>query len=283
MRTRNVGILGTSLALIGLICLEGCAAVSRIGSPNYPEGMVFRDCAVCPEVVVVSPGSFLMGSPATEEGHAEYEGPQVEVEVESPMAVGLYEVTFAEWNACVDAGACGGHEPDDEGWGGGRHPVINVSWLDAQEYLEWLNEGTGYEYRLLREAEWEYVARAGTATARYWGESGSDQCRFANGGDGEAPCPDGSPNTAAVGTFEPNALGLYDVLGNVWEWTESCPDSYSNMRDGRPGNAGNCPERVVRGGSWFGGPLSLRSASRGWYPAAARRNEVGFRVARELE
>ena len=141
-----------------------------------------------------------------------------------------------------------------------------MSWEDAQEYVRWLSREAGEAYRLLSEAEWEYVARAGTTTARYWGESESGQCRYANGWDqvasGEseterqaADCSDGYTVMAPVGVYEANAFGLYDVLGNVWEWTQDCRnDSYSGAPvDGSAWRSGDCSERVLRGGSWFNG------------------------------
>ena len=276
--THRVGGRAATVAVLAPLCLTGCATFGH----SYPEGDTLRDCEVCPELVVVPLGKFVMGSPATESGHQDYEGPQREVEIHSPVAVGVYEVTFAEWDACVAAGACGGLTPGDEGWGRAGRPVVNVSWSDVQEYLRWLSDETGSEYRLLSEAEWEYVARAGSSTARYWGEPASDQCQFANGGDGEAPCPDGYPQTAPVGSFEPNAFGLFDALGNVWEWTQDCwEDSYPSEPGGADARlSGDCTKRVVRGGSWFNGPMPLRSASRGWYPVDSRERVVGFRVAR---
>ena len=152
------------------------------GSGRRP-GTVFRDCAACPEMVVVPAGSFMMGSPTSEEGRYDDEGPRHRVTIGSPFSVGVYEATFAEWDGCVRAGGCGGYRPEDEGWGRGSRPVMNVSWEDAQEYVRWLSRETGQRYRLLSEAEWEYVARAGTQTARYWGESESGQCRYGNGYD----------------------------------------------------------------------------------------------------
>ena len=131
-------------------------------------GRVFQDCSLCPVMMRVPPGSFMMGSPASE-ARLDREGPRHEVTIGYPLAVGVYEVTFAEWDACVSAGGCAGHRPEDEGWGRGRRPVINVSWEDAQAYASWLWRETGQEYRLLSEAEWEYVARAGTQTRWYWG------------------------------------------------------------------------------------------------------------------
>ena len=257
-------------------------------------GTVFRDCDACPEMVVVPTGSFMMGSPASEAGRFDDEGPQHRVTIDYPLAVGVYEVTFEEWDACVRAGGCERYRPDDEGWGRGRRPAINVSWEDAQAYVEWLSSETGEEYRLLSEAEWEYVARAGTRTARHWGGSSSGQCQYANGYDGTGDakydsrdpisCTDGFADTAPVGSFEPNAFGLYDVLGNVWEWTEDCWNgSYAGASTGgSPWASGDCAPRVLRGGSWGNGPDLLRSAFRFRVSAGVRYLSLGFRLARTI-
>ncbi len=275
--------------------VAAAAAREAVGAAMSP-GTVFRDdCAGCPEMVVVPAGSFMMGSPASEEGRFDDEGPQHRVTIGSLFAVGVYEATFAEWDGCVRAGGCGGYRPEDQGWGRGSRPVINVSWEDAQEYVRWLSRETGQRYRLLSEAEWEYVARAGTQTARYWGESESGQCRYGNGYDrtGHAElefswervaCSDGYVRTAPVGLFEPNAFGLYDVLGNVMEWTQDCwNDSFSGAPpDGSAWRSGDCSRRVLRGGSWFSLPWFLRSAFRYWYSPGGRGSGLGFRVARTI-
>lgn len=284
------------------------AAAREAGRAAMVPGTVFRDCAVCPEMVVVPAGSFIMGSP-TGEGW-EQEMPQHQVSIGSPFAVGVYEVTFAEWDACVSAGACGGYRPDDEGWGRERRPVINVSWNDAQGYMQWLSRETGQGYRLLSEAEWEYVARAGTQTARYWGETEAGQCQYANGWDrtaeahdesgfepnsdsrNVASCADGYEATAPVGSFQPNGFGLHDVLGNASEWTEDC-NSHSGKSleeegyrgapvDGSAWHAGDCSWRRVRGGSWGGYQFTLRSAIRSLSRAGDRSEFDGFRVARTV-
>ncbi|MCY4572526.1 MAG: formylglycine-generating enzyme family protein [Gemmatimonadetes bacterium] len=266
---------------------------------SIEPGTVFRDdCAACPEMVVVPAGSFMMGSPESEEERNDDEGPRHRVTIGSPFAVGVYEVTFEEWDACVRAGGCGGYRPEDAGWGRGSRPVIDVSWEDAREYVRWLSRETGEEYRLLTEAEWEYVARAGTQTARYWGESETGQCRYGNGYDriGHAEwgfnldpvsCSDGYVHTAPVGMFEPNAFGLYDVLGNVREWTQDCwNDGYSDApTDGSAWRSGDCTNRVLRGGSWNGPPWRLRSAYRSgsWAEYREQGNHyLGFRAARTL-
>ena len=270
------------------------AAAREARTAAMRPGTVFSDCAACPEMVVVPAGSFMMGSPSSEEGRFGDEGLQHRVTIGSPFAVGVYEVTFAEWDACVRAGGCGGYRPGDEGWGRDRRPVINVSWDDAQGYVRWLSGETGEDYRLLTEAEWEYVARAGTQTARYWGEGESGQCRNGNGYDSTAhaeiaseysepvACSDGHERTAPVGSFQPNSLGLYDVPGNVWEWTQDCwKDEYSGApTDGSAWQSGDCSIRVLRGGSWSNGPGDLRSAFRYRDSAGDRLHSFGFRVSR---
>ena len=153
------------------------------GGGDRRVGEYFRDCAACPEMVVVPAGSFMMGSPESSVEAYSDEKPHHRVTIGYAFAVGVYEVTFAEWDACAGAGGCGGYRPGDYGWGRGSRPVINVSWEDAREYVRWLSRETGEEYRLLTEAEWEYVARAGTQTERYWGESETGQCRYGNGYD----------------------------------------------------------------------------------------------------
>ena len=234
-----------------------------------------------------------MGSPDTEEGRDDDEGPQHEVTIGYAFAVGVYEVTFDEWDACMDAGGCGGYEPSDLGWGRGRRPVILVHWEDAWRYADWLTEQTGQEYRLLSEAEWEYVARAGAQTARYWGEADQGQCQYANGYDASAQieaesdrepvgCRDRQAWTAPVGTFQPNAWGLLDVLGNAQEWVDDCANtSYVGApAGGSPWHHGHCSYRVLRGGSWFGQPGDIRIAIRSWVSPDLRAVTYGVRVAR---
>ena len=243
-------------------------------------GAVFRDCPDCPEMVAVPAGSFMMGSPPSEEDRDGNEGPVHRVAFAASFAVGVYEVTFAEWDACVSAGGCGGYRPDDAGWGRGSRPVVNVSWDDAQSYVGWLSRATGEDYRLLSESEWEYVARAGTSTRYWWGD---------DIGRGRANC-DGcgsrwdDESTAPVGSFSANAFGLHDVHGNVWEWTQDCWNaSYDGAPgDGRAWESGNCSRRVLRGGSCYYVPRNLRAAYRDWNGTGNRVSNDGFRVARTL-
>ena len=259
---------------------------------KHTVGGRFRDCANCPEMVVVPSGSFMMGSPGGESGRYDNEGPRHRVRIGYRFAVGVYEVTFGEWDACASAGGCGGYRPDDRGWGRGNRPVMNVSWNDAQGYVRWLSERTRERYRLLSESEWEYTSRAGTTAARYWGESSRDQCHYGNGADETArrhesgwtvaPCDDGYYRTSPAGNYEPNAFGLHDVLGNVWEWTQDCwNDSYAGApADGSAWGRGACANRVLRGGSWLSTPRFLRSADRNRNTAGTRDSIIGFRVAR---
>ena len=139
--------------------------------PFWNPGDTFQDCTGCPKLVVIPPGSFMMGSPEEEEGRDDNEGPVHEVRIDYPLAVGMYPVTFDEWDACVSDGGCGGYEPEDKDWGRGIRPVINVSWEDAQSYMRWLSRKTGKVYRLLSESEWEYAARAGTETPFHTGRT----------------------------------------------------------------------------------------------------------------
>jgi len=251
---------------------------------------VFRDCAGCPEMVELTGGAFLMGSAWFEVGRLDAEGPRRLVRV-PPFAVGRYEVTFDEYDACVADGGCS-QRPEDEGWGRGRRPVINVSWNEAQAYARWLSGKTGQRYRLLTEAEWEYAARAGTTTAFSWGPTASHE--YANYGtdqccSGLASGRDQWVNMAPVGQFPANNFGLHDMHGNVWEWVEDCfADNYSGLpTNGSASAILDCSRqvsrsrRVLRGGSWNSGPEDLRSAYRvGVHPAG--RAGLGFRLARTL-
>ena len=245
-------------------------------------GDSFKECAQdCPEMVVVPAGSFLMGSPPSENRPTEQ--PQHKVAIAKSFAVSKYELTFADWDACVAGGGCNGYKPNDQGWGRGQQPVLNVDWDDARQYVAWLSEVTGKTYRLLSEAEYEYAARAGTQTTYPWGDdidlngtamTNCDHC----GSKWDA-------QTAPVGSFAPNSFGLYDMVGNVFEWVEDCDhDNY----DGAPTNGsawiegGNCDKRIVRGGSYGLPAVAVRSAVRIGLPTGSRGSIVSFRLARTL-
>lgn len=242
-------------------------------------GEVFRDAPDAPEMVVIPAGEFVMGSPAKEQGRSDNEGPQRRVWIAQAFAVGRFAVTFDEWDACVAAGGCT-HQPADEGWGRGKRPVINVSWDDAQQYMRWLSNKTGKQYRLLSEAEWEYAARAGSTMAYPWGNApGSNWANFRDSGSRWS-----GKQSAPVGSFEANAFGLHDMIGNVWEWTQDCWNAgyRSAPADGRPWQSGDCARRVLRGGSWSSVPGIARCAHRLRIGLGNRGCGVGFRLARTL-
>jgi formylglycine-generating enzyme required for sulfatase activity len=252
---------------------------------RYKE--VFKDCADCPEMVVVGGGHVMEGSPTNEIGRSINEGPQHKVTIHSYFAVARYETTFDEWDSCVTAGGCE-YSPSDRGWGRARHPIIGVSWLDVQQYLSWLFKRTGLRYRLLTEAEWEYAARAGTMTAFSTGDTiTGDDANFDAGytyGGGQKG--EYRKRTTRVGTFKPNAFGLYDMHGNVWEWVQDCwHKDYTAAPEEGTAWQNKCSEhaRVLRGGSWVDAARNLRSAFRSRNVAEYRGPTVGFRVARTLD
>ena len=260
--------------------------------PSLSAGTVFRDCGdtviasgealpsgvFCgPEMVVVPPGSFMMGS---NDGDSD-EKPRHRVSIDYSLAVGKYEVTQSEWQSVM------GSNPSR--FKGSNRPVEGVSWEDAREFIGNLNDRTGQSYRLLSEAEWEYVARAGTRSAFSTGKDriSTSEANF----DGNYTYNGSSKGryrkrTTAVGTFKPNGFGLYDVHGNVWEWVSDCYDEDAYETHGSyPEMVGSWHDscnRVVRGGSWISFPGILRSADRYWYSPTVRGDNLGFRVARTV-
>jgi len=243
----------------------------------------FQECSRCPQMVVVPSGTFKMGSASTDALADLNEFPQHEITIAQTFAISKFPITFANWDACYELHGCR-IRPDDYGWEGGNRPVILVDWNDAEEYVSWLSKQTGKQYRLLTEAEWEYAARAGTTTAYYWGDD------VKKGGVAIADCfACGSrwddKQTAPVGSFAPNAFGLNDMAGNVWEWVEDCyHENYNSApTDGSAWIGSNCNRRVIRGGSWGDPPENLRSAARVGGPIGNRYDGLGFRVARTLE
>jgi formylglycine-generating enzyme required for sulfatase activity/uncharacterized caspase-like protein len=246
-----------------------------VPSPTTPSrpGESLRDCPDCPELIVIPAGSFDMGAAATP-----FDRPIHRVTLAEPFAMSRNEITFKDWDKCAAAGGCR-FKPDDRDSTRYDHPVINVSWSDAKEYVAWLRQKTGKAYRLPSEAEWEYAARGGTTTPFHWGTQVG--ARMANCRD----CQTGEPvQTLSVGSFPPNAFGLNDMAGNAAEWLEDCwNDSYKGApSDGSAWTTGSCSLRVLRGGSFDTQSSALKSASRFRYDSDVRYFGNGFRVARAL-
>jgi formylglycine-generating enzyme required for sulfatase activity len=241
----------------------------------WTPGTIFRsiDQPWCPEMVVIPAGSFLMGSPAGEAQQRDWEGPQHEVTISRPFALGRHAVTFEEYDHFCTA--TGREKPDDRGWGRGRRPVIHVSWDDASAYCAWLSETTEKNYRLPSEAEWEYACRAGSTSTYAFGAT-IDETQANFGGH--------VGRTSEVGAYPANGFGLYDMHGNVWEWVEdSWHGSYAGApADGSPWTKGNNSARVLRGGAWSDYPRNLRSANRGRNVPDYQYNFIGFRLSRTL-
>lgn len=288
-RQRRLSVLRSVLRL-ALFLVTSASAGS---TPTHAR--TFRDCADCPLMRLLPAGRFLMGSPQEEVGHEPSEGPRHEVTIGRPFAIGIYDVTRAQFAVFArDTGfradsKCDWRSPKLRGQPirqGDNDPVVCVSWSDAQAYMTWLSSRTGHSYRLPSEAEWEYAARAGSRTPRPW--SGTDARAFANYGSDQCCAAFSAGHdqwlyTSPVGSFPANAFGLYDMLGDVWQRTEDCGhDNYSGApRDGSAWvTGGDCSKRVVRGGGWFVSVDQLRSAVRASDPATFRINDIGFRVVR---
>jgi formylglycine-generating enzyme required for sulfatase activity len=244
-------------------------------------------CPMCPEMVVVPAGKFTMGSPPGERDRDPGEV-QVPVTIARPFAVGKFAVTFDQWDACAADGGCNGYRPADQGWGRGNRPIINVNWADANAYAEWLSQRTGRTYRLLSEVEREYVTRAGTTTPFWWGSSITPkQANYCPGPISFGIlCRNGESRgrTVPVDSFEANPWGLFNVHGNVWDWTEDC---WNDSNQGNPGNGsarttGDGGRRVIRGGFWNNPPRNLRAANRYFAATDHRDFAIGFRLARTL-
>jgi formylglycine-generating enzyme required for sulfatase activity len=282
---------------------------------NMKPGMVFKDCKDCPEMVVIPAGGFIMGSPDSEAGHEQSEGPQHKETIPHAFAMSKYVVTFAQYKEFMnatgrDAGAsCWYYNNEEDRYipKDGRtfsdpgfdqqstSPAVCMNFGDAQAYAAWLSKLTGRKYRLPSEAEWEYAARAGTKTSRYWGDSEKDQCSYANGADQSFKkkypkdpgynqnCDDGFAFTSPVGTFKPNAFGLYDMLGNSWQMTLDCSTgSYSGGDNEAAAQVGACEKHVIRGASYGRPPVDLRSAKRGGMGEGVRGVTNSIRLVREF-
>jgi formylglycine-generating enzyme len=297
-----------------LMIVLALPALASAKAPLRP-GQVFRDCAkACPEMVVLPPGSFTMGSPPTEVGRDPDEEQQHRVTIRNAFAVGRFDVTrgeyaiFATETHVPDPADCNIHVPPNWpavlglNWHNtpfpqtDRDPVVCVGWREAVAYTQWLSRKTGHKYRLLSESEWEYAARAGTTTVDYWGDSQDNACAYENGvdfslqavepkTDVKQHCRDGYAHTSPVGSFKPNPFGLYDMLGDVADMTADCyVEGYAGaLTDGAPRLDGRCPLRINRGGTWTSTPSGMRAAARGGDMEKTRVVDLGFRVARDLE
>jgi formylglycine-generating enzyme len=310
-----------NLRHVAIIPVVACLGWSAAGAEPG-----FRDCDECPTMVQIPAGKFLMGSAyseTTREGvpnpFGTWEHPRHAVTIKNSFAIGRTAVTRREFEFFVrDSGyepqGCHLYSKDVKPQGGwmfdpdrswrnpgfaqtDQHPVVCVSFHDAQKYLQWLSLKAKATYRLPTEAEWEYAARAGRGTARFWGDGRDEACRFANVADLTAAealkwdpydsekvfqCRDGYIHTAPVGSFEPNPFGLYDMLGNVWQWVGDCfhEDYLKAPADGSAWISGRCDFRIIRGGSWYYFPRSVRSAYRLRIPAGTHNLISGFRVVR---
>jgi formylglycine-generating enzyme required for sulfatase activity len=245
------------LELLGLLLLGLLLAGSVQARSPKPVAAPWSGPA--PEMVTIGSGSFLLAG-------------RRKITIGHGFAVGKTEVTFAQWDACVADGGCD-YRPDDGGWGRGERPVMFVSWDDATQYTAWLSRKTGRRFRLLSEAEWEYAARAGTTTAYFWGDEVDDICQYASVLSGTEACGVLRPGPAAA--RKPNAWGLYDTAGGVWEWVADCWNESTDATpvDGSARMTGNC------GGSWNFAPEFARSDSRSFSASSLRFDNYGFRVA----
>jgi formylglycine-generating enzyme required for sulfatase activity len=282
LKAKTAALVASARARLGTLSPQ-----QRLSAPpdiwRVPGALTeFKDCARCPQMVVIPAGEFTMGSPPSEQGAES----QHRVTIASPFAVSKFEITFDEWDACVKQRGCGGYRPDDQGWGRGKRPVINLSWANAKAYVNWLSRKTGTPYRLLSESEWEYAARAGTTTMFSFGDSLSpSQANYDGSVDGSGPSDVNRQKTMPVGSFPANGFGLHDMHGNVSEWVEDCwHDEYTAgaPTDGSAWLEGNCDGRVMRGGSWEDSQAELRSAARiGEYKDNSSYAD-GLRIARGL-
>ena len=312
------------IAALGLLALTSCSQMST-KTAQPVAGSIIKDCRDCPEMVVIPAGSAVLGSSVAErdrehtvKAFADREWPQHPVTIAKPFAIGKFEITrglyarFAKDTKRPDKD-CSSYDKASNKWimistlswrspgfaQADNEPVVCVDWGDAQDFTAWLSKLTGKRYRLPTETEWEYTARAGTTTARYWGDAVDDICTHNNISDRttaralgnpdmmkEAPC-EGTrkPFSEPVGSYAPNQFGVYDILGNVWEWTEDC---YRDVADGVAADqtafeAPNCQYRTLRGGGWNSAVWTARAAIRGKSAAVARASAGGIRVARDLD
>jgi formylglycine-generating enzyme required for sulfatase activity len=245
----------------------------------------FKECDVCPEMVMVPKGSFTMGTPASEPQREPGEDPQHRVTLAQPFAVGRFSISFDEWDACLADGGCDDFKGSDGGFGRGRLPAAGITFAAAKSYLGWISKKVGRTYRLPSESEREYFARAGTTTPFWFGNTiSAKQANYATvssyNNAGNIDIHDNGPRL--VDSYTPNKFGLYQVHGNVREWTEDCYNKrYTQDKpgDGSPWLDGNCTKRMARGGYWLDLPDKIRSGARYGTDTAAG---LSFRVVRTL-
>ena len=279
------GLDGDMRLFVHIIFVSLIFSISLVSSPldagELNSGDKIKDCEECPELVVVPPGSFLMGGLNNGSMEPSREQPVHKVTIIYSFAVGKYEVTSAQWKACVDDGGCSNNtSPEVNKQNRANHPVVRVTWRDAKEFTSWLKQKTGKDYRLLSEAEWEYMARAGISTIFPWGNLPSNEnARF------------DSDSTVPVGSYKPNSFGVYDVIGNVWEWVEDCwhsnyVDAPTNGKAWRKSGRHNCNRRVIRGGGYFYGSNIVRLSYRRSHSVVGSTErsdeQTGFRIARSI-
>lgn len=297
-------------SVLGPVATTPAPTPPAVAGRGPRAGEIFTDCADCPRMVVIPAGNFQMGSPANEEGRWDDEGPVHRVTIPRAFAVGVFEVSEGEFDAWRRANnrttrpACkvwDGEKYIEEAnaiWFdyGPRQPVLCVSWNEAQDFVAWLRRKTGKPYRLLSEAEWEYMARAGATTPWSWGADSSQICQYGNVADQAGKrtktewtdvvsCDDGWVGPAPVGTYRPNRFGVHDTTGNVGEWVQDCAvEGYGGApADGRAREDKGCDRRVKRGSEWTMSQARARAAFRNWDPPEQRHNATGFRVARDLD
>jgi len=307
MRQMN-RLICAGLAMFAVVLTTpGLVEAANKDAANLKPGAVFKECRNCPDMVVIPAGKFVMGTPEDQEMHEKDEY-QHEVTIAKPFALSKTEVTWDQWEACVRDNACDGAavdvalrldrdgkpDPNYKDWGRGNRPVVGVSWYDAQHYVGWLNRKTGNDdaYRLASEAEWEYAARAGTTTIYGWGDKlDHNYGNFGQDGHELGPMAQGRDvwenETAPVGSFPPNAFGLYDMFGNAFEWIEDCylEDLRKGPSDGSANKNGSCNSREFRSGSFISNPHMHRAGNRvpGYVPTTRGRNYLSIRVAKTLE
>ena len=284
-RSQSVYLVAAIALLLGspVLAQENLPALAA-SQPGTVFSDELTDGGRGPEMVVLPAGSYQMGC-ALRLDCFDDQKPVHQVTISEAFAVSKFEITFEDYERFADSS-----DVDDEGWGRGRRPAINVSWNDAKHYVAWLSLQTGQTYRLLSEAEWEYAARAGSITKFHFGNNQSVFCDHANlwdkdAGDGDAPCSDGTGlQTADAGSYAPNAFGLHDMHGNVYEWVEDCWNaSYLGApSDGSAWLQGDCSKRVLRSTSWMDYPRDAHTAIRVRFVQGLRNGVTGFRVARTL-